>query len=448
MWLPLYQLGLSAVHSFDHATIARGCLTSIRGVPCAGNGTWGTYRAARLLDYFDSFFGASGAWVRGPETAACGSESDFLASLLRKNEGLSVLDKVLQVCPLAAVAAYVWAAAALEEPRLILRGLALLPYAQRAQGVRNSSASRSSWARAWARAAWRFWPRLAATQPGRAAAAAVAAAVPGCSGAGLASLDWAQLLALDGSAVERGCQAAGAVDVVPAAAAAELRADSLLFRSRVESRPRLPMAFAHSHEYVLKKPVAVWGLWLEFGVAAGDSLVKLAACVAPSPVYGFDWFHGIPEDWAMLGAGSYSTSGAPPAGLPPNAHIVNGLINQTLPHFVSGLRAAAAALQQPVPRVQVLSLDCDLYLCHAEVFTALQDFLGEGSILIFDDALNFPGYEDEALKAFFEMLRRRPRAFRVLAAPWEVLWTIRGERWLSLFQGVYGQRFLIVELLE
>ena len=79
------------------------------------------------------------------------------------------------------------------------------------------------------------------------------------------------------------------------------------------------------------------GLWLEFGVHEGESLLFIARH-APAPVFGFDSFEGLPGDW-RLGAHEMRPAGTfalerPPAA-PENTVLVAGRFEDVLPAFVA-----------------------------------------------------------------------------------------------------------------
>ena len=58
---------------------------------------------------------------------------------------------------------------------------------------------------------------------------------------------------------------------------------------------------------------AVEGLILEFGVAVGWSIRRIAEKVS-GPIYGFDSFDGLPEDWTHFQRkGRYGSRGRPPS---------------------------------------------------------------------------------------------------------------------------------------
>ncbi|MGC2290235.1 MAG: class I SAM-dependent methyltransferase [Thermoplasmata archaeon] len=159
-------------------------------------------------------------------------------------------------------------------------------------------------------------------------------------------------------------------------------------------------------EIALKR-VTVEGLYAEFGVGDGQSLRFICQRV-PGPVYGFDSFRGLPEDWS-LGAwqGTFARPHGAPPPLPHNATVVSGYFDEILPGFVQGLG------KQPVA---FLHLDADLYSSTSTVLTALQDRILPSTILVFDEYFGYPGWASGGeFRAFNEFVRASGFRFEYLA---------------------------------
>jgi methyltransferase family protein len=135
------------------------------------------------------------------------------------------------------------------------------------------------------------------------------------------------------------------------------------------------------------------GLYLEFGVYQGDSINLLADLKPNVNWLGFDSFVGLPEDWAIgAKAGAFSIG----EKLPPvrtNVRLIKGFFEDTLPSFVDRHRGA---------KIAFLHIDCDLYSSTKTVLTWLKDMLGPGSIIVFDELINYPGWQDHEYRAFME----------------------------------------------
>ena len=134
------------------------------------------------------------------------------------------------------------------------------------------------------------------------------------------------------------------------------------------------------------------GLWLEFGVYRGNDLKQIAQQHS-GDVYGFDSFAGLPEDWTHFQKkGRFSLHGHLPSGLPSNAKLVQGWFDQTLPQFLQ---------QHPEP-IAFLHIDSDLYSSAKTVLHLVHGRLRPGTVILFDDFVNYPGWQDGEHKAFME----------------------------------------------
>ena len=135
------------------------------------------------------------------------------------------------------------------------------------------------------------------------------------------------------------------------------------------------------------------GLVLEFGVARGDSLRKIAAGFPDRPVYGFDSFEGLPEDWREgISKGAFACD--VPTDFPSNVTLVKGWFEDTLALF----------LEEHQGPVAFIHIDCDIYSATKTIFDNLQDRIVDGTIIIFDEIFGYGGYEDHEFKAFNEYL--------------------------------------------
>lgn len=130
------------------------------------------------------------------------------------------------------------------------------------------------------------------------------------------------------------------------------------------------------------------GMALEFGVATGTTL-QIIADARDGGVYGFDSFAGLPEHW-RLGYDAGEFAERPPQV--PGAELVVGLFEDTLEGFL-------AAHPGPVAFVHV---DCDLYSSTRTVLEQLAPRFVEGTVLLFDEYFNFPGWQEHEHRAWRE----------------------------------------------
>jgi hypothetical protein len=146
------------------------------------------------------------------------------------------------------------------------------------------------------------------------------------------------------------------------------------------------------------------GLVLEFGVEKGASLRWLARHT-PRTVHGFDSFRGLPHDWTGTKeeAGKFDMQGRLPQ-VPANAKLHVGWFDATLPGFLAA---------HPGP-VALLHVDCDIYESTVTIFALLGERLVPGSVIVFDEYFNYPGWRLHEFKAFQEWLAATGRSYRYL----------------------------------
>lgn len=143
------------------------------------------------------------------------------------------------------------------------------------------------------------------------------------------------------------------------------------------------------------------GLVLEFGVASGTTLAILAE-QTDRQVFGFDSFDGLPEHW-RLGFDAGQFAGAAPEV--EGAELVVGLFADVLPGFL-------AAHPGPVAFVHV---DCDLYSSTRTVLDAVGPRLVPGSVVVFDEYYNYPGWQEHEYRAWQEFTLAHGVAYEHLA---------------------------------
>ena len=150
--------------------------------------------------------------------------------------------------------------------------------------------------------------------------------------------------------------------------------------------------------------VTVDGFTAEFGVHSGTT-IRLIAAQRTGRVYGFDSFEGLPEAWHLAyGKGHFDRQGAKPE-VPENVTLVKGWFEDTLPKFAAEIEGPAAFLH----------VDCDLYSSTRTVFEALGDRVVPGTVIVFDEYLNYPGWEQHEARAFREFCAARAVTYRYVA---------------------------------
>jgi hypothetical protein len=167
--------------------------------------------------------------------------------------------------------------------------------------------------------------------------------------------------------------------------------------------PRLQVR-ALEHALALPAPP---GVYVECGVFSGASLRRIAESAPPgSGVYGFDSFKGLPESWCRPdmafpeGTFALGRSTAPrpeDLGLPPSVCLVPGWFEDTIPGFVQERMKAGE-------RIALLHVDCDLYSSTRTVLREMAPLLQDGTLIVFDELVDYPTYERHELRALHEFL--------------------------------------------
>ncbi|MCE9577111.1 MAG: class I SAM-dependent methyltransferase [Deltaproteobacteria bacterium] len=155
--------------------------------------------------------------------------------------------------------------------------------------------------------------------------------------------------------------------------------------------------------------IAQEGLLLEFGVFNGRSINYVAKRIGGRPIFGFDSFEGLAEDWLGTGAlkGRFTRGGV----LPPvvsNVTLVKGWFNQTLPAFLA---------EHPGP-IAFAHLDADTFESTKYVLDRIADRLRVGTILQFDEYLGYPGWRHGEHLAFAQLCAEHKLAYKYLGVGW------------------------------
>ena len=159
-------------------------------------------------------------------------------------------------------------------------------------------------------------------------------------------------------------------------------------------------------DFALDK-VARDGLFAEFGVFSGISINHFARTVASRNVtiHGFDSFEGLKEDWqgTELPKGAFDRGGILPDVLP-NVNLVKGWFDKTVPAFLESHPGLFAFIHFDADTFESTSLLLDL----------LKDRMATGTIVIFDEYLGFPNWENGEFRAWQAHVRTHGIAYQYL----------------------------------
>ncbi len=196
----------------------------------------------------------------------------------------------------------------------------------------------------------------------------------------------------------------------------------LLFKRAIETSAEfieLHMLYAEPFEtrvglyrYIFER-LPSEGLLLEFGVHNGHS-INIFAEMTSRDIHGFDSFEGLPCDGLIPsrndGGSKWYTGKMTNQGTMPtvsgNVRLHKGWFNDVLPKFVNDHAGETAAL---------LHIDCDIYSSTASVFQNFEKLLVPGTIILFDEYLNFEGWQRHEHKAFMELVARLNLKYEFIA---------------------------------
>ena len=147
------------------------------------------------------------------------------------------------------------------------------------------------------------------------------------------------------------------------------------------------------------------GTVLEFGVATGRTLNQFAHWLPHKPVHGFDGFVGLPEDWtSRMRKGFFARSSLPRVRSNCELHV--GWFDQTLPKFKEKIQ-----LYRPIA---LLHIDCDLYSSTVTILNNLKDNIVPGTVIVFDEYLNYPGWYMDEYRAWIEHVAAYGRTYEYI----------------------------------
>jgi hypothetical protein len=140
----------------------------------------------------------------------------------------------------------------------------------------------------------------------------------------------------------------------------------------------------------------------EFGVFSGRTINHIAKQVNSS-VYGFDSFEGLPERWRDgFDKGRFRVFDLPK--VQSNVILVKGWFDKTIPEFLK---------EHPQP-IGFLHIDCDLYSSTKTIFELCKNRIISGTVIVFDEYFNYPGWENGEYKAFQEFINENSLCYKYL----------------------------------
>lgn len=157
--------------------------------------------------------------------------------------------------------------------------------------------------------------------------------------------------------------------------------------------------------YALNQADIISGGYLEFGVYKGSTINLISETKPDKIIYGFDSFEGLPENWHdNCQKGLFNLNGNLPQ-VNENVRLIKGWFDQTLPDFVKA---------HPEP-CAFIHIDCDLYSSAKTVLNTLKNQIISGTVIVFDEYFNYPGWQDNEYKVFEEFVAENNINFEYIA---------------------------------
>jgi hypothetical protein len=144
------------------------------------------------------------------------------------------------------------------------------------------------------------------------------------------------------------------------------------------------------------------GVRMEFGVFNGHSINYFSNSLKKNNdneiIYGFDSFEGLSEAWGgtNLGKGHFDRAGSLPK-VNDNVTLIKGWIDETLPKFI---------IEKDLNnnKISFIHIDVDTYTPTKTIFESTQKHFQEGTLIIFDELLGYPGWKEHEYKALTEII--------------------------------------------
>jgi hypothetical protein len=144
----------------------------------------------------------------------------------------------------------------------------------------------------------------------------------------------------------------------------------------------------------------------EFGVFEGTSINYLANLIYPKPVFGFDSFLGLEEDFPLdCPKGQFNLNGILPKVLD-NVTLIKGSFSESLPKWLLDNDGAFS----------LINIDCDTYQATTTVLNSLgPERIVSGTFILFDEYFGFYGWEQHEFKAWQEYCKKYDLKYRYVA---------------------------------
>lgn len=141
------------------------------------------------------------------------------------------------------------------------------------------------------------------------------------------------------------------------------------------------------------------GFWAEFGVFNGNTLMIAYNNLANQSKFngviaGFDSFEGLPDKWSSFDKGAFTSEYETVRDLlPESVELYKGWFQDTIEGFKE--------LHKDVPAAVFIHHDGDLFISTTIALQLLDDRIVQGTHMIFDELVGYPGYENNEMFALW-----------------------------------------------
>jgi hypothetical protein len=178
----------------------------------------------------------------------------------------------------------------------------------------------------------------------------------------------------------------------------------------IKNLQSIPNIKTDSLRYILNNNMLTnEGLILEFGTWKGQSL-DMISDFTTNNVYGFDSFEGDSEQWEDVDMRKFSLNGQIPTKVKQlnkqerfkttdvikdfnkNVKFLKGYFQDTLKPF----------LNEKNKKITFMHIDSDTYSSTKTIFDECNNYISPECIIVFDELVNYKGFENGECKAFYE----------------------------------------------
>ena len=158
-------------------------------------------------------------------------------------------------------------------------------------------------------------------------------------------------------------------------------------------------------DFALEAVTVENGLHTEFGVFSGTTINHIARRIGQDRhIHGFDSFEGLPENWGPAAVGTFDKGGEMPE-VDKNVTLHKGWFDDTIDVFLEN---------NPGP-MAFIHADADLYSSTKTILSKLRQRIVPGTIIVFDEFINYPSWKDHEYKAFMEFVDSNSVGYEYIA---------------------------------